>query len=132
MKKFIVYIFILSILITPVLVGAADLVPCGIKDPEVLKLHPEYAKDCQFGHLLLLINNVVNFILFRLAVPIAAIAFCYAGLQLLTSGGSEEKMSQAKKVFGNVAIGLFFVAGAWLIVHTILTLLGHDGSWIGF
>ena len=100
-----------------------DLVPCGTTT------NPG---DCNFNALIKLVNNVVNFILFRLAVPIAAIMFAYAGFELLTAGGETSKLTKAKTIFTNVAIGLVIAAAAWLIVHTILTILGYSGSWIGF
>ncbi len=79
-----------------------------------------------------LINNVIYFILFVLAVPIAAIMFFYAGFELVTSGGSTEKRGIAKKVFINAVFGLVIAAGAWLIIREILLILGYKGAWIGF
>ncbi|MBU0611821.1 hypothetical protein KKA39_02210 [Patescibacteria group bacterium] len=84
---------------------------------------------CGFNELICLINNVIQFILFRMAVPIAAIMFAYAGILLLFSGGDTSKRSKAKSIFTNVAIGLIIAIAAWLIVETILTLLGYDQSW---
>jgi hypothetical protein len=105
--------------------GSSDpggLVPCGTtRNPAM----------CGFNDLMAMINKVINFILFVMAVPIAAIMFAYAGFMLVTSGGSSEKMSKAKSTFINVAIGLIIVAASWLMVHTVLNIVGYDGSWIG-
>jgi hypothetical protein len=57
--------------------------------------------------------------------------FAYAGLLLVLSGGASEKRTKAKNVFTNVAIGLVLAAAAWLIIHTVLSIVGFDGSWIG-
>lgn len=92
----------------------------------------EITNPCDFNYAIYLINKLINIILFQFVVPIAAIMFCYAGFLLLFSGGNSEKKSQAKKIFVNVAIGIVFAAGAWLIIHTISEILGYDGSWIGF
>ena len=86
---------------------------------------------CDFNGFLGLVNNVIGFILQGLVIPIAAIMFFYAGFELVTSGGSTEKRGVAKKVFTNAVIGLVIAAGAWLIISTILHILGYDGSWIG-
>jgi hypothetical protein len=95
------------------------LVPCGtIANPGA----------CDFNALMTLVNKVISFVLFRLAVPIAAIMFVYAGFLLLTSGGEVSKKTKAKDIFVNVAIGLIIAAAAWLIVHTILLILGYTGS----
>ena len=91
-------------------------------------------RQCVWGftEFMTLIDNVIQFILFALAVPIAAISFAYAGFKLVTSGGSTEARGTAKNVATNTVYGLAFVAGAWLIIKTILTVLGYDGAWIGF
>ena len=79
-----------------------------------------------------LINNVVKFILFSLVVPFAAIMFAYAGFELLTSGGETSKREKAKKIFLNVAIGLVVAAAAFLIIQTVLSIVGYDKSWDWF
>ncbi len=84
---------------------------------------------CGFNDLFVLVKKVINFILFALAVPIAAIMFAYAGFELVTSGGESSKRTKAKEIFTNVALGLIFAAAAWLIVHTLLTILGYQSTW---
>lgn len=87
--------------------------------------------NCGFKELLNMVNTVINFILVFMAVPIAAIMFAYAGFLLVFSGGEPAKRTKAKDVFVNVAIGLVIIAACWIIVHTILSIVGFDGSWIG-
>lgn len=105
------------------------LIPCG-RDVDIVS--GTIKNPCQFGHVLILINTVIKFILFGLVVPIAAIMFFYAGFELVTSGGSSEKRGIAKKVFTNAVFGLVVAVAAWLIIKTILSILGYDGAWIGF
>ena len=94
------------------------LVPCGtLQDGKI-------TNPCDFDDILNLINRVVKFIFIDLVIPIAAIMFAYAGFELLTSGGSTEKKSKAKSIFINVAIGLAIAAAAFLIVQTILGIVG--------
>ena len=78
---------------------------------------------CGFDQFLTLINTIVNFILFVMVVPIAAIIFAYAGFELITSGGETSKREKAKKIFTNVAIGLIVAAAAFLIVKTVLSIV---------
>jgi hypothetical protein len=87
------------------------------------------AGGCGFKELVQLVNNFVTFILFDMAVPIAAVMFAYAGFLLLFSGGDTSKRQKAKKIFANVAIGLILALAAWLIVETILDLLGYKRTW---
>lgn len=89
--------------------------------------------NCDFNDFLKLISRVVKFILFDLAVPIAAIMFFYAGFLMVTSGDeSAGARTKAKNIFTNTLIGLALAAGAWVIIHTLLSILGYSGSWIGF
>ena len=123
-KNIIIHTFILLLIAIPFFSFAQEekaLVPkCG-------------SEGCGFGQLMELVNNIVYFILFRLAVPIAAIMFAYAGFLLLFSGGEQAKRTKAKSIFVNVGLGLAFALAAWLIVKTIFTVLGYTGaSWIGF
>ena len=103
----------------PVLVLAQEggIIPCGNGDQEPCT---------SFSQFLALINNLINFTLTRLALPIAAIMFAYAGFKLVTSGGSEEARSSAKRIFTNTAIGLVLAAGAWLVIKTLLWIAGYQ------
>ncbi|MFA6324937.1 MAG: pilin [Candidatus Paceibacterota bacterium] len=114
--------------------GTTGLIPCGTQ--EALKDTDPTNDNCEgatgWNNLMKLINNIVDFILFRMAIPIAAIMFAYAGILLLTAGGDTNKAKKAKTIFLNVALGIVIAAAAWLIINTILTILGYDASWIGF
>lgn len=81
---------------------------------------------CTFNDIVTLINKVINFILVNLVIPIAAVMFFYAGFELITSGGSTEKRGTAKKVFTNAVIGLVIAVACWLIVKTLLSILGYN------
>jgi len=123
--KILIYLAVFSILVLPVLSFSAGLIPCGTDTPP--NDHP-----CEFKDFLDLVNNVIKFVLFKMAVPIAAIMFFYAGFKLVTSGGSTENRGIAKKVFSNTVYGLAVAMAAWIIIRTILLILGYDGDWIGF
>lgn len=120
-------------LVVPIFSFATILVPCNGNTTSVTNSDGTITAPipCDFNAFMTLINNVIHFILFYLVIPIAAIMFFYAGFELVTSGGSTEKRGVAKKVFTNAVIGLVIAAGAWLIISTILHILGYDGSWIG-
>ena len=123
-KKFIVPLIVFLMLITPAFSFSANegtgLVPCD-----------NVAKVCDFTQFMNLINTVIKFTFEKLVVPIAAIMFAYAGFLLVTAG--EEVASartKAKNIFMNALIGLVLAAAAWLIIRTILSILGYDGAWI--
>lgn len=79
--------------------------------------------NCDFDNLIVLAGNIVNFLLFDLAMPLAAISFAYAGFLLLTQGGNEANLSKAKTIFWYVLLGLVVAFGAWAIVHFVAGVL---------
>jgi hypothetical protein len=100
------------------------LIPCGrTPGPDV---DPATIHSCGFKDIMTLINKLITFILVYMAVPIAAIMFFYAGFKMVTSGGNPESRGTAKNVFTNAVIGLVIAAGAWLIVKTLLVILGYN------
>lgn len=117
---------------------AAGLVPCGgyayVEGPDGYPVigddgKPVKAgaeKPCDFTFFMEMLNDIIAFLLFKLAMPLAAFMFAYAGFLYLTSGVKPEQREQAKKILTNVVWGLVIALAAWLIVHTILTSLGVD------
>ena len=83
--------------------------------------------QCDFYDLVQLAKNIMNF-LFRLSIPVATIAFAWAGWLMLSSGGNESQVAKAKEIFTKVLIGFLFVLTAWLIVQLIMGLL-EEGSY---
>ncbi len=116
----------LIIFIAPATSFAAGLIPACSPDP--------VTNQCGWGfpEFMKLINNVIDFAIKDLALPIAAIMIAYAGFKLVTSGGSTEARSSAKNIFTNTVIGLVLAAGSWIIVKTILSIAGYTGAWSGF
>lgn len=105
--------------VAPHFVSAAGLVPCGGYTEEGLD-EPE----CNFTTFMEMLNDLISWLLFTLAMPLAALMFAYAGFLYLTSGVKPEQREKAKKLIGNIIWGLVIALAAWLIVHTILTSLG--------
>ena len=90
------------------------------------------AHPCNFNALMELINTVIKFLLFDLALPIAAIMCAYAGFKLVISAGNSEERTSAKKIFTSAILGFIIAIAAWLIIETVLSILGYKGAWIGF
>lgn len=83
-------------------------------------------KGCGFKELMTLINNLIQFLLFTVATPLAAIIIAYVGWLYLSSGGNPGDITKAKKILLNVVIGYVIGLAAWLIVKTIVSSLGVD------
>jgi len=109
--------FALFAIFLPLVVFAQGIVPCD----------GSAANPCGFKEFITLIQNVINFLTFSVAVPLAAIVFAWAGIIMLSAGGDPGKITDAKKIFGFVLIGFLITLSAWLIVSTLLgVLLGGD------
>ncbi|MBK5215552.1 MAG: hypothetical protein JJE53_01950 [Candidatus Pacebacteria bacterium] len=107
--------------------GKGGLVPIcntGVIDP----VTKNYAVACDFDMLLAIINKVISFLLVTLATPLFALIIIYTGWLYLSSMGSPENITKAKKIFKNAFIGYVIALAAWLIVKTILTSLGYSGE----
>jgi Type IV secretion system pilin len=124
-KKILIYLAIFLVLIVPMLSFAYKL-----GDPLV----PSCTPKCSFNDLMTLVNNVITFILYYMAVPIAAIMFAYAGFLMVTAGGEAAgARTKAKGIFFHAVIGLIIAVAAFLIIKLILSILGYtDAAWIGF
>ena len=81
---------------------------------------------CGWKELMVLVNNVIKFLLFTVATPLVALIIAYAGWLYLSSGGSEENITKAKKILLNVVVGYIIGLAAWLIVRTIVLSIGVD------
>jgi len=77
--------------------------PCGLKD------------------VLPAIENIIQFIAVDLVVPLAIIAFAYAGFVMITSTGNSGEVSRAKDIMWMTLKGLVYVFGAYIIVRLIVS-----------
>lgn len=85
------------------------------------KIDPfENIEECSFGKVVSATQSIINFLIYFLAAPIAALMFLYAGFLLLTNRGNESQVTKAKSIFASVFIGLVVALAAWLIVTFIL------------
>ena len=77
--------------------------------------------DCTFGHLLLLVKNVLDWLV-MISFSAAIITFIWAGFLLLTTGVVDKK-TQAKAMLWKVVIGFAIILAAWVIVKTIVSVI---------
>lgn len=119
---------LLSMLFIPSFVSAktsSGLIPCG--NVETAGAVP-VAERCDFDDMIQLAQNVIEFLIFRIAAPLAAVMFAYAGFLYLTNGGNESKVKQAHDIFWSVFIGLVVALAAWLVVNFVLEFFLGTGS----
>ncbi len=119
-------LFLLVIVLAFIFSGSsfvlADYSPVNNPNPEGTGIIPCDGSDahpCGWGALVELASRAISFLIY-LSVFIAAIAFTIAGFKYLTAAGDEGKAKSARSIFTNVAVGLLFVLGAFLLVKVIL------------
>ena len=72
--------------------------------------------------------NIIELLL-ALGVIIAVLITLYGGVRLMTAGGSQTQLSQAKGIIRDAVIGLIIVSCAWLIVATVFRVLTTKTDW---
>ncbi len=83
--------------------------------------------NCTFTDLILAVEKF-----FRVAIPLAigfsVVIIAYVGFEYMASGGSPAARSKANDRLVKVAIGIFFMLAAWVIVNMILNALTCKSS----
>lgn len=94
------------------------------------KIVPCNGVDCKLCDIALLAQNVLNTGIF-VAVFLSSILFVWAGIKYISAEGSDSKVSEAKKIFWNVTLGLVIIMVGWIVVDTLMkTLTRADfGPW---
>lgn len=76
------------------------------------------AQGCNFSTLFDMINTIIGYVI-AISMPLAAIAFAYAGWLRLTSGGNPGQITKSNHVFISVGIGVMVILGGWLVFRLI-------------
>jgi hypothetical protein len=75
-------------------------------------------------------SNVINFVVFCLTPPAAALMIVISGL-ILIFGGSEGARTYGKKMLTTTVFALVIIYASWLLINTLIQLMGgaNQGSW---
>jgi hypothetical protein len=76
--------------------------------------------DCKFSDLIILANNIIQFIVFSVAVPLAALGFMVVGAKLVLNQNKEGAWSDAKQSFELMAKGFGLILASFLLVKFVL------------
>ena len=121
-----IFLFSIFLFYTPVF--AAGLVPCGQGSPTILqdgKAAPNPAfKACTFCDFFVLIQNIINFLLY-VFLPLATLRLVYIAFLFLFSGGSPANIEKAKRGLWHTVIGIAVVLGSWLVINTIINFVAN-------
>lgn len=79
---------------------------------------------CTLCDLYQLSLNIIDFLLYGISLPIAAVMLAWGGLKMLTSAGNPTAITEGKKILTNAVIGIILAFLAWLIINALLITLG--------
>jgi len=99
------------------------LVPCG-KSEKGPNETEGVTKPCQLCHLFVMLDGIIDFVLIDILPWIVILMILIAGVMFYFAGGNPNLLLQAKKLITSVVIGLIIILCAYLIIGTILTILG--------
>ncbi|MEF8847277.1 MAG: hypothetical protein V5A57_02530 [Candidatus Paceibacterota bacterium] len=106
------------------------LVPCGRVEDDDSTENIDETVPCHLCHLFLMFERIVDFTLAYIVPPIAALMILIGGFLFMFGGASEEQITQARKIFTTVAIGIALIYGSYIIVSTFMTAVGV-ADWTG-
>lgn len=96
------------------------LVPCGRKiDKDGFLVCP-----CQIDHILILVRNIFNFIVYYISIPLAGLLIIIGGTILIISAGNPGLAALGKRILWGAIIGILLIWCAWLIIYTLLLIMG--------
>lgn len=107
----------------------AGVIPCGLRqdDPD----QPgDQTKQCQLCHLFVLLDNIVDFVLFKIVLPLATLLLVIGGILFIFSAENPENVTKGRAILTSVVIGLIIIFAAWLIINSFVMLIGVS-EWTG-
>lgn len=110
--------------ITPVLAQEDELLEAGDLGLDQIR------KEAGFGQksIYATVGDIIKIALTLVGI-IAIVLVIYGGFKWMTSGGSEEKVDEAKKILYSGAIGLVIIFSAYALTSFVLgTLLSATGA----
>ena len=121
MKKNLLIGLFLVLFLIPVLASAqAPFVRCGNPGQPQCTI-------CNFFETLI---YIYNFLVLSIATPLAIVGVTIGGVFILISAGNPTLMGKGKQILWSAIIGLFLVFASWVIINTILSVIGYQmGAW---
>lgn len=106
----------------PILASAAGLVPCG----------GESEPSCDFNQLMKMINTIIHFLFYDVAIPLTTISFMYIGGRLIIHQDKQGEWKKAKDAFEDMGIGFGIMVGAFVLIKFVLSQFLATGFSVDF
>ncbi len=127
MKKLFSYTIIILIICCasaiPLVMAAAD--NSGIVSPVGQGLIPCDGPECTINHVMILLNNLMNFFFNTLLLPLFVVMVLYLGYSYITAMGKPGQHAKLGSMAMHMFLGLLLMLCSWLIVKIILSVLGY-------
>jgi len=82
---------------------------------------------CSLCDGIIVTRNIVTS-LFEVSLIIGGIMVAVGGILFMTSGGSQDKVRQARGTLTSALVGVVIALTAWVIINTLLSLIAGDGA----
>ena len=117
------------------------LIPCGKK----VCINGEYDENgicggdekefpCTFCHFFVMLDEIIDFVLFKLVPPIAILMLVIGGAMFMVASFSEwggpVTLGQAKQLITSVVIGLIIIFASWIFINLFFQVFGVE-QWTG-
>lgn len=107
------------------------IVPCGRKDDNADTLYYDEREPCQIKHLGFMLQNILDFLLWRLGLIVMVILTVISGVVSYFSLGSPNALVQIKSIWKSAGIGWSIILLAWIFINLIMTLIGFQVQFFG-
>ncbi len=118
-RQFIYSLLLFFFTLTPLLVSAQGIVPCGNGTDK--------SNACTLCDLIVGINNVISFGM-EILISVAAVSIFIAGVMYIIASGNEQMTTTAKSFLSASLIGFTIVLSAWLMVNIVMWVLANNGD----
>lgn len=84
--------------------------------------------NCGFEDLMKLANAIVQFLMFKVAIPLAALGFMYAGARMVIIQNKEKEKTAALEMMENIGKGFAIMLGSFVLIKFILYQFLNTGE----
>lgn len=109
----------------------AGLVPCQRVSNNPNTPYNE-KEPCQLKHAGFLLQNILDFVLWKLALLVFAALSAFLAASTFFSFGSADIISKAKEITRSYAYGFILLMLAWGIVNIIMSIFGFHAEFFGY
>jgi len=116
----------------PAVFEEKGITPCGRTDgADILSTPWDEREPCQLKHLGYMLQNILDFLLWRLGLIIMAILTVVSGVTSYFSLGSPNAFVQVKSIWKSAGLGWSIMLLAWIFINLIMRLTGFQVEFFG-